>query len=91
MPVTTHLGKAGRIVIPKSLRDDLHLEVGDELALDRQGDSITIKAVRPEPRMKCVDGIWILANGGPEQDFDVVEEIRQMREERSRHISGEEE
>ena len=89
MPLTANIDKSGRIVIPKSLRDELRLEPGDELALDRQGDSITLRPVRPQPRMKCVDGIWILASGGQQQDFDIVEEIRQMREERDRHNGGE--
>ena len=88
MSLTANIDKAGRIVIPKVLRDDLRLQPGDALQFDRQDDAITITPVRQKARMICVDGIWILSGGGP-ADFDIVEGIRQMREERDRHNWGE--
>lgn len=87
MSLTASIDKAGRIVIPKALRDQLGLEPGTELRLDPQEDSFSVTPIHPEPRMKRVDGFWILSGGGP-ADFDIVEDIRRMREERDRHNWG---
>ena len=40
------LDKAGRVVIPKTLRDELHLEGGDTLELESEGDRMTLRPVR---------------------------------------------
>lgn len=45
MNTTLTLDKRGRIVIPKLLRDELHLAVGDSLELESQGDQITLRPV----------------------------------------------
>ena len=38
--------KAGRVVIPKPLREELHLEPGDSLELQSVGEQITLRPVR---------------------------------------------
>ncbi len=40
------IDKAGRVVIPKPLREELHLEPGDALELERAGEQITLRPVR---------------------------------------------
>ena len=40
------LDKAGRVVIPKPLRDELHLEPGAVLELEFAGEEITLRPVR---------------------------------------------
>jgi len=37
------LDKAGRVVIPKTLRDELHLEPGDTLELEAEGERVTLR------------------------------------------------
>jgi AbrB family looped-hinge helix DNA binding protein len=47
------LDKAGRVVIPKPLRDELNLGPGDALQLETEGEQITLRPVRgaiPRPR-----------------------------------------
>jgi AbrB family looped-hinge helix DNA binding protein len=43
----THLtiDKAGRVVIPKALREELRLEPGDSLEMETSGESITLRPV----------------------------------------------
>ncbi len=38
MNTTVTLDKAGRVLIPKSLRDEMHLEAGDTLELESEGE-----------------------------------------------------
>lgn len=45
MSTTVTLDKAGRVVIPKTLRDDLQLAPGDILALESDGDSVVLRPV----------------------------------------------
>lgn len=57
------LDKAGRVVIPKSLRDELHLSPGDSLELESQGDHITIRPLRGTGPLQKEDGIWVFRIG----------------------------
>jgi len=44
---TLTIDKAGRVVIPKPLRDQLHLNPGDILELEAHGEIMTMRPVRP--------------------------------------------
>jgi AbrB family looped-hinge helix DNA binding protein len=46
------LDKAGRVVLPKHLRDKLRLEPGDELLVDDEGEQITLRPVRPQAALR---------------------------------------
>jgi AbrB family looped-hinge helix DNA binding protein len=39
------IDKAGRVVIPKPLREELHLEPGDCLEMETAGEQITLRPV----------------------------------------------
>ena len=87
MNATLTLDKAGRVVIPKALRDALRLEAGDELALSAEGDSFTLRPIRVAARLKGNHGIWVF--GGKEsitaaETDAVMSEIREQRAKTSR-------
>lgn len=46
MSTTVTLDKAGRVVIPKTLRDELRLVPGDTLALESDGERVMLRPVR---------------------------------------------
>ncbi|MGA2878498.1 MAG: AbrB/MazE/SpoVT family DNA-binding domain-containing protein [Bryobacteraceae bacterium] len=46
------LDKAGRVMIPKTLRQELHLGPGDTLQLDSKGEQITLRPMRPKALLK---------------------------------------
>ncbi len=46
MSIHLIIDKAGRVVIPKPLREQLHLEAGDTLELESAGEQITLRPVR---------------------------------------------
>lgn len=48
---TVVMDRAGRVVIPKSLRKELQLKPGDTLKLETTGDHITLFPEREQPRL----------------------------------------
>ena len=87
----TTLDKAGRIVLPKPLRDDLRLQPGDSLDIESSGEEITLRPVRGAAQLRKKHGIWVYRAGAPLSAATVEETVRQIRRERdARNLSEEE-
>ena len=70
----TSIDRAGRLVIPKALRDQAGITAGDvEISLD--GAAIRIEGVTADELVEQ-DGLLLLPAGGPELDSDEVRELR---------------
>lgn len=82
------LGKAGRVVIPKSVRDKHHLAAGDRLELESEGEKIVLRPVHEAGTMRKEKGMWVIKTGKPLTAEDANAMIDSMREERHRHILG---
>lgn len=68
------IDKVGRLVIPKSLRDQAGITAGEvEISLD--GAAIRIEGVAADDLIE-EDGLLLLPGGGPELDADAVRELR---------------
>jgi AbrB family looped-hinge helix DNA binding protein len=88
--MTTRLtiDKAGRIVLPKPVRDELQLSPGDSLEVDSSEERVILRPVRGNGRIYKKQGVWVFDSGEP-LDADVVNKtIRQGREERERRNLG---
>ncbi len=83
MNATLTMDKAGRVVLPKPVREELHLGAGDSLELEISEDQIVLRPVRRTPQMRKRDGIWVFRTGQPVSASSVNETIRQMRDERA--------
>ena len=57
------IDKAGRVVIPKPLREEMQLAPGDALELESGGDQITLRPVRGTSPLQKEDGIWVFRTG----------------------------
>ena len=78
----TSIDGAGRIVVPKAVRDQLHLTPGSELEIDVLDDSVVIR--HREAREPLVDRQGILIHHGPNQaNIDVVAFLRTQRNARA--------
>lgn len=82
------IDKAGRIVIPKSLRDNLQLQPGDTLELEGTTDRIVLKPLRAETPLRKERGIWVYRTGRPLPTSVYENALRQAREDRDRQILG---
>jgi len=76
------MDKAGRIVIPKPLREELQLEPGDALELESGGQQITLRPTRGTGPLQNEHGIWVLHTGEPLPASATDDLLRQIREER---------
>jgi AbrB family looped-hinge helix DNA binding protein len=76
------IDKAGRVVIPKPLREELHLEPGDSLEMDSTGEQITLRPVRGTGPLSKEHGVWVFHSGRPLPASATDEMLQQMREER---------
>ena len=76
------LDKAGRVVLPKPLRDELELAAGDTLELESQGEQIMLRPVRGAAPLQKERGIWVYRTGRPLTATATDQTLRQIREER---------
>lgn len=88
MTTTLTLDKAGRVVIPKTLRDELRLEAGDTLELESQGEKILLRPVRTTSPLKKERGVWVFRVGKQISSADTSQVLRDIRQQRDRRNHG---
>ncbi len=82
------LDKAGRIVLPKSLRDELRLQAGDTLEVEISSDEITLRPSRGHAQLRKKHGIWVYRSGEPLTQATVDKTVQEVRQERENHNLG---
>jgi AbrB family looped-hinge helix DNA binding protein len=88
MKATVKMDNAGRIILPKPVRDELQLSAGDSLDLEVFGNRIVLCPAR-SGRMKKVHGVWVLhTGGGPISPAMVRRTLNKIRRERERKVPG---
>jgi len=79
------IDKAGRVVIPKTVRDRLGLRAGDALELQSEGDSVRLRPARPKTVLCKEHGLWVYC--GDSSGVDIINAIEDDRENRVRDVS----
>lgn len=85
MAVTIKLDKAGRVVIPKPLRDEMGLGTGDAFKIEKKNEKLILSPIYSEPRYYKKHGILVRETGVPitvEMVNSVIQEMRDEREAR---------
>ncbi len=57
--MTIKIDKAGRIVLPKPVRERFHLREGSELELEERSDGLTLRPVEQRSSMVQEKGVWV--------------------------------
>jgi AbrB family looped-hinge helix DNA binding protein len=88
MNTTVTLDKAGRVVIPKTLRDELHLEPGDRLELQSEGERMMLRPVRSSSPLRKEHGVWVFRTGKTISAAATDRALNNIREQRDRDYRG---
>jgi AbrB family looped-hinge helix DNA binding protein len=88
METTIILGKAGRLVVPKSIREKLGLGEGSRLRLEIAGG--TLHAVpQPDPvQIEMEQGFPVIRGTPPMKRGQIVEAVRAERAARDEHLAN---
>lgn len=80
MSVRLQMDTAGRVVLPKKVRERFRLQGGDTLALEIKGDAIQLRPEQRGARLERVNGVLVLVSATfiPEGK-DLVSELREER------------
>lgn len=73
------IDRAGRLVIPKSIRDEMNLVPGSELEIDASGNEIRLRLPVSKPSLVEEDG-FLIYSGGKESDIDIADFINKERD-----------
>ena len=79
------IDNAGRVVLPKPLRDELDLGPGDSLELESAGDRITLRPVRAAAPLTKENGVWVFRTGQPLAASVTDTVLRDVRDDRDHH------
>jgi AbrB family looped-hinge helix DNA binding protein len=86
MSTTVTIDKAGRVLIPKSLRDELRLAPGDTLAVEFGGNSVTLRAIRSASVLRKKRGIWVFHGERKISAAETDRALESSRQERDRGL-----
>jgi len=87
MNATLSIDRAGRLVLPKPVREQLQLEPGESLEMESFEDHIVLRPVRGNATAYKKQGIWVFRTGALKASV-VDETMRKVRKERERQILG---
>jgi len=88
MTSTLTIDKAGRIVLPKPLRDELQLTAGDSLEVQTKGEEITLRPIRGNSPLRKKHGVWVFQAGQGLAEDAVNKTFREIRRDREKLILG---
>lgn len=88
MNAKLNIDRAGRVVLPKPIRDRLQLLPGESLEIESFQDYIVLRPVRERAAMRRELGVLVFDTGEPVTASDVRETIQKVRDERSEAALG---
>src|SRR5215813_9934041 len=62
MNTKVQLDSAGRVVLPKKIRERFRLQGGDALTLEVKGDAIELRPQKPTAQLRRVNGVLVLVS-----------------------------
>lgn len=86
MNIRITIDKAGRIVIPQSIRNELQIQPGDSLELQSQDTAIILHLVRSVNPLKKERGVWVFRSGNKISADDSAKALKSIREQKSNKL-----
>jgi AbrB family looped-hinge helix DNA binding protein len=85
--MTLKVDKAGRVILPKPIRDRLGLQAGSDLELQEAPDGLLLTPIRRRPSLMKKGSFWVHTGELP-AGYDIVKAIDEDREDRIRKTWG---
>jgi AbrB family looped-hinge helix DNA binding protein len=82
---TVTIDKAGRLILPKSIRAALRIGPGDALEIETAEDRIVLSPVRVHAGLQKERGVWVYRSGNP-VNLSIPDLIDEERERRTREL-----
>lgn len=82
------IDKAGRVVLPKPVREELQLAPGDSLELESSDQQIVLRPVRGTMPLEKEHGVWVFCAGEPLLASTVKDTLKEVRQQRDRANLG---
>lgn len=79
------IDKAGRVVLPKSIREGLRIGPGDTLEIETEGDRLVISPVRIRPGLQKEQGVWVYRSSA-QANISIPDLIDQQRDQRTHEL-----
>ncbi|MGA9042739.1 MAG: AbrB/MazE/SpoVT family DNA-binding domain-containing protein [Terriglobales bacterium] len=79
------IDRAGRIVVPKPIRQRLGLQPNTEIEIVEQADGVLLRPLQQQPSMIKENGLWVHL-GQIDPTYNVNRLIDDVREERIRDL-----
>ncbi|MCH1502959.1 MAG: AbrB/MazE/SpoVT family DNA-binding domain-containing protein [Verrucomicrobiales bacterium] len=86
MSDTISIDQAGRMVLPKPIRDRLRLSGGSKLLVEMVGDHLELRPVETENSASLVEKDGLLVVASTDSTFDVVQAMDGDRNDREDHL-----
>lgn len=68
--MTRRIDKAGRVILPKPIRDRLGFRADSDLEMVETVDGVVLKRIEVRPSMIQIDGLWVHSGKTP-PSFDI--------------------
>jgi len=84
MRTSLTIDSGGRVVLPKAVRDELGLRVGDTLDFVVHGDEVTLRPRRSSTPLQKERGVWVFRTGTTLTTEEVNQALKDVRARRDR-------
>jgi AbrB family looped-hinge helix DNA binding protein len=85
--MTLKIDKAGRVILPKPVRDRLGLHAGSDLEIQETPDGVVLRPADRRPSLVKKGSFWVHTGELP-PGYDILKAIDDDREERTRKAWG---
>lgn len=88
MSTTITLGKAGRLIVPKAIRDIVGLHEGARLRIEAVDGRFEVTVEPEEAKIEIKGGFPVILGGRPRQKGDIVRAIKAERDARDERVAS---